>query len=382
METSNAIPDPAVLRALTEDEPAVHRVLRAADGRPLYLVGGSVRDALLGTQGAGFDLDLALDGPVAELALELDPDARLHERFDTAAIQIDGRAIDIARTRSERYLQPGALPVVEPAPIEVDLARRDFTVNALAVRVDAPHGLIDPFGGRDDLRRGLLRVLHDNSFVDDPTRALRAARYCARLGFDLEARTATQLREAELSNVSPERIDSELRLIADEPDAVEALRLVSVWGLMPISEQRLALTAAALRLVGDPGWSEFSDRQGVVLATVRGPDPDELTDLLAAPGSPSAGVRIAGGHSDIELVLARAAGAGWLDQWRQEWRMVAVEINGDDLLRAGIPAGPAIGVGLGAALAAQLDYGPGSRASQLEVAVAAARKHLEGLGRR
>lgn len=382
METSSGRKDSVAVKALVKAEPALGRVLEAASGDPLYLVGGSVRDALLGAPAAGFDLDLAFDGPVAELALQLDPDAELHERFDTAEVRLDGRAIDIARTRTERYPHPGALPVVEPAPIEQDLARRDFTMNSLAVRVDRPGELIDPFDGRSDLERGLLRVLHDDSFVNDPTRALRASRYCSRLGVDLEVKTATLLREADLSQVSQERIDHELELIADEPSAVEALRLVAAWGLIEISDERLDLTNAALRLVGASGWAEFSDRRGVVLAAVHGPGSSEVADLLREPESPSVAVSLAAGRSGIELVIARAAGEHWLDRWLEEWQGVETEISGDDLLRAGIPAGPAVGAGLRAALAARLDRGLNDRDAQLEVAAAAARQHLESSGQR
>jgi Asp-tRNA(Asn)/Glu-tRNA(Gln) amidotransferase A subunit family amidase len=108
--------------------------------------------------------------------------------------------------RSETYPRPGALPEVRPAGIDEDLARRDFTVSALAVPLADPGALIDHHGGVDDLRAGLLRVLHDRSFVDDPTRALRAARYAARLGFAVEAMTLAQLVEADLPAALPREV--------------------------------------------------------------------------------------------------------------------------------------------------------------------------------
>ena len=381
MATSRRSTDKELLTALVEDEPVLKRFLETATGGSVYLVGGSIRDALLGVPGAGFDLDLAFDGPVADLARRLDPEAELHERFDTAELHVDGRAIDIARTRSEHYPHPGALPVVKPAAIEQDLQRRDFSINALALRVDRPDELIDLCGGRSDLERGLLRVLHEQSFSDDPTRALRAARYSARLDLDLEVKTANLLRRADLSQVSQERIDNELRLIADEPCAIEALRLIDAWGLIRFAEDRLDLTAAALELAGVSGWEELSDRRRVVLASVHGPGPRDVADLLTRPDSASTAVAVASGRSTTDLVIARAAGATWLDQWLDEWRGIEPEIDGDDLIRAGIPTGPAIGAGLKAALQARLDRGLEDPEAQLEVAVATARQYLESTSR-
>ena len=132
------------------------------------------------------DLDVAVDAELDPILERLGLPARRHERFGTATVHLGGRGIDLARTRTERYPEPGALPEVEPAGIEADLSRRDFTVNAMALPLAEPGALLDPFGGAADLRSGTLRVLHDASFADDPTRAIRAARYASRL--DLDAR--------------------------------------------------------------------------------------------------------------------------------------------------------------------------------------------------
>ena len=138
--------------------------------------------------------------------------------FLTGRLEQGNAKIDIAQTRTESYPAPGALPEVRPASIADDLARRDFTVNAMAFPLSEDRQLLDPHGGLDDLRAGLLRVLHDGSFIDDPTRALRAARYAARFGFEPEPQTARLLRGADLSTVSEDRIDNELRRIAAEDD--------------------------------------------------------------------------------------------------------------------------------------------------------------------
>ena len=153
-----------------------------------------------------------------------------HERFGTATVRVGDLVVDLARSRAEAYEHPGALPAVTPAPIAEDLARRDFTINAMALPLTGEAELIDPHGGLDDLRAGRLRVLHEGSFVDDPTRALRAARYAARFGFGLEPRTEELLRAADLSTVSDDRVQAELRRIAAEDDPAAALALILAWG--------------------------------------------------------------------------------------------------------------------------------------------------------
>ena len=157
-----------------------------------------MRDLLLGRQRA--DIDVAVEGEVEALARRLGGEARTHERFDTASVRVDGLEVDLAATRSETYAHPGALPEVRPASLADDLSRRDFTINAMAVPLAGDPELIDPHGGLEDLGRGELRVLHPGSFEDDPTRAVRAARYAARYGFALERTTAELIRRADLGH--------------------------------------------------------------------------------------------------------------------------------------------------------------------------------------
>ena len=127
--------------------------------------------------------------------------------------------------------------MVEPAArVEADLARRDFTINAMAIPLGGEPDLIDPHGGQADLAAGLLRVLHRGSFVDDPTRALRAARYAARFGFGLEPETEALLREADLGTVSADRRDAELLRLAGEAEAPRAFALLAEWGLVDLRE--------------------------------------------------------------------------------------------------------------------------------------------------
>jgi tRNA nucleotidyltransferase (CCA-adding enzyme) len=215
--------------------PGVHDLLAAVSGLPpIYLVGGAVRDLLLGDPVVDIDLAVEGDGPRAarELAARLDGDVSPHERFGTATVRAGTLAFDLAATRSETYPEPGALPVVAPASLSEDLGRRDFAINAMAAALqgDELGHLLDPHGGCADLDARVVRVLHDRSFVDDPTRLLRAARYEVRLDFRMDEPTEELAREAArrkaLATVSGPRIRDELLdLLAEHaaPRGVERL---------------------------------------------------------------------------------------------------------------------------------------------------------------
>jgi tRNA nucleotidyltransferase (CCA-adding enzyme) len=339
----------------------------AAAPDPVYLVGGAVRDLLLGRGRA--DIDLVVEGDPAALARALgaEPLAE-HSRFGTLKLDLDGHGIDIAASRRESYVRPGALPTVElGAPIRTDLARRDFTVNAMAVPLSEPRELIDPYDGQADLAAGVLRVIHGGSFVDDPTRGIRAARYAARFGFGIEPGTRELLQATDLSTVTPERRAAELRKLAEEGSAVRALELLAGWGLVRPREggESFALARDVNRLMAAPPWSGEADRAQAILAAALGPWEDPFGDVV--PARPSEGVRLARGHDPIELVLARAGGAEWLDDWLS-WREVSLEITGADLTAAGL-TGPAVGEALERALAAKLDGEAETRADELRLAL-------------
>jgi tRNA nucleotidyltransferase (CCA-adding enzyme) len=360
---------------------------------PVYLVGGAVRDLLLGRGRA--DIDLVVEGDPAALAAALGAEPlAAHSRFGTLKVELGDEEIDIAAARRESYVSPGALPSVETgAPIRTDLARRDFTANAMAVPLAEPTQLLDPYDGQVDLARGLLRVIHDDSFVDDPTRAIRAARYAARFGFDLEEETEELLRAADLQTVTPERRASELRRLAEEETGVQGLELLAGWGLVqprsggssgepvpggsgsatdrPGDDGPFALAQAVAALIASPPWSQEADRAEAILAAALGPEAGEGALASARPSRPSEGVALARGHDQIELVLARAAGATWLDDWLR-WRKVRLDITGIDLTAAGLQ-GPAVGEALEAALVAKLDGAAPTRADELRVALATSR---------
>lgn len=368
----------AVLQALLASEP-LQRIRAAAEqcGSPLYIVGGAVRDALLGRRLG--DLDLVVEGELGPLLVGLGAEGIEHQRFGTATIRLGGRALDLARSRRESYPRPGALPVVEPAPIRVDLARRDFTINALALPLgapaeQAPPELIDPYDGIADLEAGLLRVIHAGSFSDDPTRALRAARYAARLGFGLEPETGAQLRATDLGTVSADRIAAEWGRIAAEDSALAAFSSLRDWGLLSVEERWLELAGAVDRIGSTPPWRDEGLRAAALIEALGAEPIIEQIEALAGarPARPSEAVELASAweRRPVMLLLARAAGAEWLDRWLTEWRGVRLRIDGSDLIERGVLAGPAMGRALKGTLAGVLDGEiSDSREEQLEAAL-------------
>jgi tRNA nucleotidyltransferase (CCA-adding enzyme) len=357
----------ALARAYPELE-----AVRAASAMPAYLVGGAVRDLLLGRGRA--DIDLVVVGDAAALGAALGAEVVEHERFATAKVVLDGHEVDIATARSEAYRRPGALPDVAPAAdVETDLGRRDFTINAIAVPLAGEPRLIDPHGGLADLEAGLLRALHPGSFVDDPTRALRAARYAARFGFALEAGTEELLRATDLDTVSADRRRAELLRLAAGPEAPRGFELLADWGLVELRKEGPELARRVVELLAAPPWDEFAPLPEAVLAAA-GPAEPEAELAGTEPDSPSAAVELARGRDPVVLVLARALGAEWLDRYLLEWRQVALEIDGDDLIAAGVPQGPALGRSLAEALRRKLDGEIEGRERELEAALAAARR--------
>jgi tRNA nucleotidyltransferase (CCA-adding enzyme) len=347
-------------------------VVREAATEPVYLVGGAVRDLLLGRGRS--DIDLVVEGDAAALAERLGAEVVSHERFATAKVELDGHEVDIASARAERYPHPGALPEVEPADgLEADLARRDFTINAMAIPLRSEPHLIDPHGGREDLAGGRLRILHRRSFEDDPTRAIRAARYAARFGFEPEPETAALLREADLSTVSVDRRDAELLRLASEAEAPRAFGLMAEWGLVVLADDGLEMVRRVDAILAGEPWRGFVPRDRALFAAAMDPVGGERILARRTPTRPSEGVALAAHRSPLELLMARALGAEWLDSYLREWRDVALEIDGADLIEAGVPEGPAVGRGLQEALRLKLDSELAGREEELAVALAAAR---------
>jgi tRNA nucleotidyltransferase (CCA-adding enzyme) len=395
----------------------------AENGAETAVVGGAVRDMMIGR--APRELDVVLPVDVAQFAAELaarieldgggDVETTLHERFGTALLEWRAGRIDIAQRRTETYAAPGALPDVRPGTLAEDLARRDFTINAIAVPLGGPDRgeLICVAGALEDLQARLLRVLHDQSFIDDPTRLLRLARYQARLGFEVEGRTAELARAAidggALQTVSGVRLGAELRLALGEADAVAALSAMDELGLLSALSPHLhfdhRLALAALMLLAAASGGEGTPRpelllvSALLLPAALGPESgtgiepkveQEMRELLdelqftaaerdlvlraaisveanaeaLAHAETASQVYEAASYESLEAIALAGA---WDEQrggleagcsahdWLAEMHSVRLLITGEDLLAAGVPEGPEIGKRLTAALHWKLD---------------------------
>jgi tRNA nucleotidyltransferase (CCA-adding enzyme) len=394
--------------------PGMERLLPALDGLPpTYLVGGAVRDLLRGEDHV--DLDIAVEGDARSvaraLAERLDGTAREHERFGTATVRANELVFDLATTRTETYAEPGALPTVAPAGLADDLRRRDFTINAMAVALggdDLGH-LYDPCRGLADLEAGIVRILHSGSFLDDPTRLLRAVRYETRLGFqmdeDSERAARAAIAEGAMSTVSGARVRDELMDLLSELEAPSGVERMSELGLDraldPTLDPNPELVASASLGAAAIG----ADRALAALAALCASAPEELDLWLAGlqleareRDAVSRAARVAErvaaelrerDHTPSELrallgaeppealalVLALGAPSEPVLRWVTGLSHVRLEIGGNDLLAAGIPEGPAIGRALEETLRRKLDGLVDGRAQELETAIALAQQY-------
>jgi tRNA nucleotidyltransferase (CCA-adding enzyme) len=223
--------------------------LADVEGIGLYLVGGVVRDLLL--KRSNWDLDLAVEGDGISFARlvtnRCGAGIALFERFATARLVLrNGLRVDIASTRRESYANPAALPDVRSASLGEDLFRRDFTINAMAIQLNSAHWgqLYDPYGGERDLKHKILRVLHDRSFVDDPTRIFRAIRFARRFEFRLEPNTERLLAQAASTNLvarlSGPRLANEIFALMKEPRPDLAMRRLRRLDLLRFLHPRLS----------------------------------------------------------------------------------------------------------------------------------------------
>lgn len=362
----------------------------------VYLVGGAVRDLLLDK--TNLDIDLAVEGGAIALARELikDKDGKItiHRQFNTAKISWHKWSIDIAAARRESYSHPGALPAVKPGPLDADLFRRDFTINAMAIALNPQvYGqLIDPYSGQKDLGNRLIRVFHDKSFIDDSTRIWRGLRYEQRLDFQLEAATLSLLKRdiAMLDTISGDRIRYELECTLQEELPEKVLRRAGELGLL----KRLNPSLDA------NGWlaKKYSDARQMSLPHKPPPDlymalltyhlADEereqfisylrlpksvtrilressnirakLEELANAEMKPSSIYRLLYGYSPQAITanivasdspIARRNSKLYLDKLRHTKPL----LNGNDLMEMGIPPSPRIKEILNKLLDARLD---------------------------
>lgn len=379
--------------ALATDDLALLRRLgdaAADEGIELWLVGGPVRDALLGRP--VLDLDLTSEAPAAELgprlAERLGGTCGSRSQFGTVKLRMGGRTMDLATTRAEVYPYPAALPViVAGAGIAGDLARRDFAINAMAASLHPGRfgELLDTQGGVDDLDAGVVRVLHRASFRDDPTRIFRAARYVSRLGFRLDAATRRQLRNnlRHVDALSAARVRREIDRLLTEQDAAHAVLMALRLGVLPAVEAGLASPdvraacgragtrglrgPALLGVLAYPLPIERADafrtrigagkRQAQVMRAVVRLREAEPRLASATRVSRAAAIVGAAPREAVEAASAAAASAAarrnltrYLDASRRR-----SPLDGHDLLALGVPPGPAVGAMLTSLRNAVLD---------------------------
>lgn len=352
----------------------VSQALELLSGVPdVWVVGGAVRDVSLGLEPT--EIDFVVEGDAVAVARAIGGTAVVHDAFGTATVM----GADLASARRESYPQPGALPVVElGATIEQDLARRDFSVNAMAVRLADGERREWP-GASEDLERRVLRVLHDRSFLDDPTRLLRMVRYAARLGFSVEPRTAALAQGADVWAAGGSRVGAELRRLAAEPQPAAMERLAEhglgeailgpAFDPAPVA-RAVALMDSPVVALGAAGAGASRERldelafpaaeRDAVLATaapwVR--EALERGDWVALRRARPEAVAVAGARGP------EAAARRWLEELRPR----RLAITGDDLLSEGL-SGPAVGRALDRAWAALYAGDAGDREAQLRAAL-------------
>lgn len=379
---------PAVDKALAEGFPEALRDLlarigdvAAQRGQPLYLVGGPVRDLLL--RRPVMDIDLVTEGDAVALAqataLHLGGQVSAVSQFLTAKVRFPLWTVDLATARRETYPSPGALPVVQPGTILDDLARRDFTINAMAIDLTPTRWgrLLDPFGGYADLEARLVRFLHDRSFQDDATRILRALRYEQRLGCALEENTCHALRRdiAFLDTISGDRLRREMERLFQEPFPERVLERAHNLGVLgailpglqwgeaqhqavvhwraerrevspllflallafPLSLERAEALVRRLRL--PRRWAEVVRHtlvvQGLLSQWRNLPSPSALLDALD-PLRPEA-------LEAVALLAPNPLHRQALRTYLDTWRSLRPRLSAMDLLSLGVPEGPWIG---------------------------------------
>jgi tRNA nucleotidyltransferase (CCA-adding enzyme) len=323
-----------------------------------------------------------------------------HDRFRTARIEFPhGRHLDLVSARRETYQHPGALPDVTPGSLDDDLRRRDFTINAIAfvLHGESTGTIIDPHGGRADIAAERIRVIRAGSFIEDPSRVVRALRYAARLAFRMEDGTEAEARDAAHAvTLDQSRVADEVARLLAEASAPAGLRMGEAIGLSwpdpdPLRDDRLAAIDTTLARPGAPAPTAWALRLGL------GVDP-VAAETAALPqwaraiarevrGGLALGATLAGRSrpSEVDAILrdqapaaqvgASIAGADVVARWWSTWRDLAPDVTGSDLVAAGVAPGPEIGRALRAVRAAVLDGEVEGRGEQMAMALAEAGRY-------
>jgi tRNA nucleotidyltransferase (CCA-adding enzyme) len=376
----------------------VHNAAQTARalGYSTYLVGGFVRDLLIGE--ANLDLDIVVEGDAILLAQQLAKEyggrVHTHSRFGTAIWLLDEDErlhLDFATARTEFYEYPSALPDIERSSIKLDLHRRDFTINAMALCLDPERygALLDPYGGEQDLMRGLIRVLHNLSFIEDPTRILRAVRFEQRFGFQIEPRTAQLIDDTRnlLNQVSGQRVRHELDLIFYEQAPERALTRLQALGVLTHIHPALqadAWLAEKFRALRESHAPTPILYLGVLAYRLRTSEARALSKRLKLTTgeneilvqvvtlrllerqlnnpelAPSRVVELLERFDDAALAVFAIAtdsaqAQSYVDRYRAEWRQIHPALNGNDLKALGLQPGPAFKEILTALRAQRLD---------------------------
>ena len=378
----------------TRLSPLQHDLLKSASraaeesGVELYLVGGSVRDLLLGVSPADLDVSVVAGDDEFALALaeSLDGEVVSQSQFGTAKLRLDEASVDLVQARREAYSSPGALPTVEPGSLEDDLARRDFSINAMAVSLvaDTWGEATDLFDGAADLERREINVLHPSSFRDDATRLFRAVRYAERLGFQLGPETERFARDGAMfvDTISGDRIRHELERIFEEERAVAILLLAGRLGLLERIHPSLRLVtevAEALdrleterrpAMLAGLAYSLSADEAKKVVSRLNlGVEWSRIvSDTIAVRESleelesslPPSGVHalLRSRHEAAISVCATVAGpvaTRNLDLFLNTLGHVSPSLTGRDIVAMGVPEGPSVGELLRELLDARLD---------------------------
>ena len=372
-------------------------------GVQLFLVGGTVRDLLLGHRPV--DLDLSAVDATSEfaptVAAELGGEVLARSQFGTAKLAIGDVLVDLAIARRESYAQPGALPKVSPGSIHDDLARRDFSINAMAIALspDRWGDLLDPHGGDGDIERGLVRVLHPGSFAHDATRILRALRYAGRLKFSLEPETERLITHdlSYLDTIKGDRVRNEVQRIFREERAASILErardlgvlaaiypslkaeapLLEVLHRVPVEPTVendllfLSLLACSMPSGDHAGFIARLNMDSSWARVVR--DTGSLRDALGTLGAPQLRPSMVYAHLrpfDPAAIGGCALGAEnplvgeRLELYLTRLRHERPLLDGRDLIALGIPEGPMVGRILDELLAARLDGELASRTDE------------------